>query len=117
MTVRRFSLGLALVLTIGFGTWPATNSPAQETDKPAASAALAKKLLDRINLLEARVAELEQQQSRKNVFDLQRQPQLSFTRPLRQVPENWGRGEINGMEYFIVPLQHSEASSGKRVAR
>ena len=119
MKVQRFPLGLVFVLTIGFGTWLATSSPAQETESPAKSEALTKKLIDRINVLEARVAELEQKKQRLPMPVLAKPLQPSdFSKGLtvqqpRQVPRSWGRNEINGMEYFIVSLQGGAASFGE----
>ncbi len=31
---------------------------------------------------------------------------------LRQVPQNWKRGEFNGIPYYIVPINETHASAG-----
>ena len=90
-----------------------THSFADE-DSAATAPSQFRDLMQRIEALEARVNKLERQ--RPAVIYQPRERHLSpllpgdLTRRNQQVPDQWTRHGINGMTYYIVPLQGDEPS-------
>ncbi|QDT89209.1 hypothetical protein [Gimesia algae] len=95
---------------------------AVEAEKPILDADLdVKKMLKRIEQLEQRVRELEQKPNplRFPVTQMPSPPRIHLpqsgtprvipTLPQKPaIPPNWRRNQINGIEYYIVPLSQSD---------
>jgi hypothetical protein len=62
-------------------------------------------LLGRVNALEKRVAELEKRQATTVMLPAGQAP--------KQIPPGWSPQTINGMTYYIVPLDHNSDQKAK----
>lgn len=97
---------LIMIVMICLMTGRLQSAPEQDT-----SAVNVKMLLKRIEQLEKRVDQLEKSRA---VTVLPTQPQVLFQEPGRglssqpTVPESWKENQINGMKYYIVPLEVSK---------
>lgn len=90
------------LVAIGLGLGIATSTPTIATDDSSpASEKTVRQLLERIERLEARVEQLEN----RRVVAVQPTTGTGFSPPQRSIPPDWSRHSINGLEYYIVPLQ------------
>jgi len=64
-------------------------------------------LIGRVNALEKRVAELEKRQATTVMLPAQQAP--------KQIPPGWSPRTINGMTYYIVPLDSNTGAKANPV--
>lgn len=116
MNGKRSLMCLALgLVAIAFAAAPSTGvvglqiygDEKANDEKVEVSAAQLQKLLDRVNELETRVAELERKRPQSVPAISYVPTQRAVTPPqtaLKRVPQNWSPRTFNGVEYYIVPL-------------
>lgn len=108
--MKRWSVPLLVVLVVvslvSNSLWSA---PEAESDQDKVSA-----LLKRIEQLEQRVEQLEGTRS-MTIMPTYPQVQLRDLQqnvpPAATIPPGWKEQQINGMKYYIVPLQSSQVES------
>lgn len=114
--MKRWSVPLLVVLVVvslvSNSLWSA---PEAESDQDKVQA-----LLKRVEQLEQRVEQLEGTRPR-TIMPTYPQVQLRDLQqnmsPAATIPPGWKEQQINGMKYYIVPLQSSQVESDiKRVA-
>lgn len=119
--MKHWSLTLIVIMSLVYLS-EGTLQSAVEAEKPLADTSSdVKEMLKRIEQLEQRVKELEQKPALVPVPRTTQTypPRLLLTPPgvptviptLPQQPthpQNWKRKQINGIEYFIVPLSQSD---------
>lgn len=110
LTIMAAPLAVIALLLVSAG--------AQETQKqePQNTDATVQKLQERIEELESRIAVLERRLRHLEGakvplrFEVPQQPILPLPQapyrlvPPRPLPEGWQRRQINGLEYYLVPL-------------
>ena len=102
MSRRIFFGGVSIFVCVCISSLFFLNAVAEE--KEASNPTDAKQLLKRIEILEKRITLLEKGQS---IVPVSYQ---TLTQPLQQVPQEWQRREINGHQFYIVPLANKKIS-------
>ena len=101
---RSFVFGSLLVaIGVSFGLMAVSSADQKVPAKPADEIAALRK---RIELLEARIQRLELQRT-VITTTIPGRP-APFLPHIRTVPPNWTEREINGMKYYIVPLESGQ---------
>ena len=88
----------ALVVSVGISGDAPRAARVDEDVTLKEMTATVRKLAGKIDKLEARVAELE----KSRTIAIPTIPPLPQQQP---IPEEWGRREFNGIEYYIIPLR------------
>jgi hypothetical protein len=104
--LQRLVLVLAGVVVAGLATTAVIGAAANES---GAKPSRFEQLLERVERLEARVAELEKQ-TRVLVVPRATAP----AKPRGRVPEGWVEKEFNGVPYYIVPCDEKDAAVAPR---
>lgn len=100
---RSFVFGsLIVAASLSFGLMAVSSADQKVPAKPADEIA---ELRKRIELLESRLQLLERQ---RIVITPIPGPPVPFLPQTRTVPPNWSEREINGMKYYIVPLDSGQ---------
>lgn len=122
--MKHWSLILIVILSLVYLS-ESTLQSAVEAEKPLADTSSdVKEMLKRIEQLEQRVRELEQKPTLVPVpgTTLTSPPRMLLTPPGAATmipavpqqpahPQNWKRQQINGIDFYIVPLSQSERTA------
>ena len=101
---RNVRVFLIVAVAVGLGVFLCRSMFADEPPSAEKSVNV-QKLLERLEKLELRVTQLEAQLRLPRHYVLPSRPAIPVPSLPQPVPKGWQRGQINGIPYYVIPLE------------